>query len=426
MDSLHSPRDSGRWHRSVPPFVGGLYLASVPIFNYSEYLNAYGIPQILIGLLLVIVLLRGAFLHEGIVLPVSTSFFFLWIVFAGATLVGFGRNPFDGDLFMTTGKVVLSTVLLANIPRRLEDLRTIATILALACPIVFIINGSDIVRLFAIFQSGTLSDADRFAGTLANANTAAWFGVMSAWSGVMLILISRRPLRWGATIVVALGIVLIVISGSRKGLLAIPISVAIFYFVLYFRVRGSGVFKTLASAGIMVLLLGLFFALLASPFGHRLEVVVAGDSESSADSRWDMATAGLRLFSENPLFGIGFDRYRYESWRYGAVQGAYSHSTPVEVLANTGIIGLLLYSASFFWMFRELLQARKQGSNKSERLWFGGSICLVVLFAWFSLFSVSFEDKLTWPLLGAFLGYATHRTRSSLPGHRQRLRVTLV
>lgn len=60
---------------------------------------------------------------------------------------------------------------------------------------------------------------------------------------------------------------------------------------------------------------------------------------------------GLRGWLDNPLFGHGVEAFRFEF-------GITSHSTPIDLLYNSGVIGLLLFYAIFASLAWRLLRAR--------------------------------------------------------------------
>ena len=79
--------------------------------------------------------------------------------------------------------------------------------------------------------------------------------------------------------------------------------------------------------------------------------------EASSQSRINTAKSALVIIKNNPVFGVGFDSYRYAQLRYGfRVEGkdSISHSDAgtdnsfLFILATTGIVGLILYLLLWF------------------------------------------------------------------------------
>src|SRR5690606_22989098 len=65
-------------------------------------------------------------------------------------------------------------------------------------------------------------------------------------------------------------------------------------------------------------------------------------SEGSLYARADFIQAGLELWREHPFFGLGSNQFRYYMPEFG-LRETYSHSNPIEILANYGLIGFVLY-----------------------------------------------------------------------------------
>ena len=72
---------------------------------------------------------------------------------------------------------------------------------------------------------------------------------------------------------------------------------------------------------------------------HRMEML--GDTSNARGSsalRLSYYKRAIELLSEHPVFGIGFQQFRFWNERQ-----AYSHSTYAEAIASWGIAGSLLY-----------------------------------------------------------------------------------
>lgn len=86
---------------------------------------------------------------------------------------------------------------------------------------------------------------------------------------------------------------------------------------------------------------------------------VQGDG---ASGRFDIWGNGLKLFSDNPFFGIGIYNYRsYSNNMFGIDH--YMHNTFLEVLTESGMVGFILYSLFFLGLFRMFYKNRKQPYN---------------------------------------------------------------
>ena len=72
--------------------------------------------------------------------------------------------------------------------------------------------------------------------------------------------------------------------------------------------------------------------------------------------------AGLKMFGEKPIFGWGYGSYDLHDWKFMKQIGSFkpttwekeeatSHNTYLTILAETGIMGFLLYTVPLWWWF---------------------------------------------------------------------------
>ncbi len=105
-------------------------------------------------------------------------------------------------------------------------------------------------------------------------------------------------------------------------------------------------------------------------------------SEDGGSGRFDIWAAGLAYFMEHPLFGIGtfnFQDYNY----FSGGKAVFMHNSFIEILVETGIMGMIIYATA------------------------------IIAMAWTLLKSV-FMDKEQWWLLIALIGYLSMMASLSL------------
>ena len=123
---------------------------------------------------------------------------------------------------------------------------------------------------------------------------------------------------------------------------------------------------------------------------------------NATSGRWGQITQGLRIAGDHPLQGVGLGSFKRAYADRTGVKGdepkeAASHNTPVTVVAETGVPGLLLLG----WLLVVALVTALGRAGAS----FGGRVALVVgaslaAIAVHSLFyNAFFEDPMTWGLL---------------------------
>lgn len=148
-------------------------------------------------------------------------------------------------------------------------------------------------------------------------------------------------------------LIAIYLTYSRSALLMLIFS--LFFFLWFYG-------KQRYIAAVFVILLVL---LLISPKSFQTEGTNIFRIASS-EARIESAQTAIKISGQNPLFGIGFNAYRYAQNRYGFLNntfweethaGAGTDNSFLFVLATTGIVGISIY---FFLLSRMLSLVRKR------------------------------------------------------------------
>jgi O-antigen ligase len=199
-----------------------------------------------------------------------------------------------------------------------------------------------------------------------------------------------------------------------------PLEVALAIFALV--ILWGGLLTTLSQSSFAALLLGL--AVLAA-LRYRVKVVavpvlaalVVGavivfafpgalriklDSRQSLDAatsgRVDLMRGGLDLARDKPLIGWGSGSFNVEYRRHEHSSGreatSASHTIPITVAAEQGVLGLAVYVALLVLAFRRLL-SRARGAPVRAVL--AAGFAGLVLHTW--LYAAFLEDPMTWTLL---------------------------
>jgi O-antigen ligase len=150
--------------------------------------------------------------------------------------------------------------------------------------------------------------------------------------------------------------------------------------------------------------------LLLAPASLHFGLKGSGGSTSNATSgRTKLISGGLELFADRPLqgFGSGSFETEYRSHSRTTAQDATSasHTIPITVAAEQGVLGLALYVAlliaAFFVLFR--------GAGRSPpRIALAACFAALVLHTW--TYADFLEDPFTWTLLA--IGVALAREQA--------------
>ncbi len=141
---------------------------------------------------------------------------------------------------------------------------------------------------------------------------------------------------------------------------------------------------------------------LLAPASLHLGLKGAGGSANNATSgRAKLVSGGLSLFAEDPLQGQGsgsFETaYKAHNTKGAVAQNATSasHTIPITVAAEQGIVGLALYVALLIAAFIVLFS----GAGRSPpRIALAACFAALVLHTW--TYADFLEDPMTWTLLG--------------------------
>ncbi|MDP3940699.1 MAG: O-antigen ligase family protein [bacterium] len=155
-----------------------------------------------------------------------------------------------------------------------------------------------------------------------------------------------------------LTVIAVFLTYSRTGMLTLAVGTVV-YLVM------SGYKKFLFAC------LGLFLFLLLITSDVKIEGLNPFRT-ATASARFDSMKIGLAIFQKNPVFGVGFNAYRYAQHRYGFRPGGAWETSHADsgtdnsflfVLATTGVVGLLAYL--YFWYSLIIDILRRRGKSDS-------------------------------------------------------------
>ncbi len=157
---------------------------------------------------------------------------------------------------------------------------------------------------------------------------------------------------------------------------------------------------------ISLVVLALLVVLLAPAGWHFGLKGSGGSTQNATNGRTKLIEGGLELFAKRPLQGYGSGSFQkqYEEHSKTGAQNATSasHTIPITVAAEQGIVGLALYVALLVVAFLTLFR----GAGRSPpRLAIAAAFAALVLHTF--AYADFLEDPLTWTLLG--IGLALSR-----------------
>jgi O-antigen ligase len=153
------------------------------------------------------------------------------------------------------------------------------------------------------------------------------------------------------------------------------------------------------SAAAAIVTAALAVALLAPASLHFGLKGVGGSTSNATSGRTKLIEGGLELFADRPLYGYGSGSFQreYQRRRRASVENATSasHTIPITIAAEQGIVGLALYAGLLVSAFAALLT----GAGRSPpRVIVAAAFAALMLHTW--TYADFLEDPFTWTLLG--------------------------
>jgi O-antigen ligase len=229
--------------------------------------------------------------------------------------------------------------------------------------------------------------------------------VMIAVTTVVLWARGRREQLIGAGVLAWL-MVGLVTSFSQSSIAALLLGLAVLA-AWRWDVRGTlYVSAALAAIAAVVVLL--------APSSLHFGLKGSGGSANNATSgRTKLISGGLELFADRPLTGYGAGSFEkeYKLHGGGTAQNATSasHTIPVTVAAEQGIVGLALYVALIVVALATLFA---HAGRSPPRIAIAACFAALVLHTW--VYADFLEDPVTWTLLGIGVAFGAMQRRDGL------------
>lgn len=358
---LRYSRPASRLPRRVSPpeWTISIVCILVYLFVVHSYKIAIGSHAIVIGL--------AALAFEGrqVRLPSFLVWFGAFLIWALITLP-FGISPENSfERWQDFGKLWLIAFLISNAARSEKQVRIVA-VGWLALFALYPFRGT----LFNVL--GGISTMGRYAWnfTFGNPNDLA---AIALFPLALCVALMRTPdskgIKWCARVGAASIPVLIVLTGSRGGLLALGVFVAI---LLLFSKRRAG-----------ILVLGLLAFTMAMPLMPEAirerfanmkflkDEETIGQADSSALQRYKILQVATAIALDHPIFGVGIGNYPVAHAEYALQRPEWdfasgrrdSHNTYLGLLAENGVPGFLLMAGAAASLLLTLLRAHKSANR---------------------------------------------------------------
>lgn len=336
--------------------------------------------------------------------------FILWVFISNpvAAMFGAARN-----WILTFIQCWILLWLSSNLMDTSTKQRTFMWIFSLVCVIS---------ALFTIAEGqigSTVSESIRAGGLADQPNITARYLVISFIFLTYLLSFTKNGfIRLLTLFGIALTFIGVFFTLSRSGIIMLVVSAGL----LFLTSKGK------RSVGLIIIYLIAAFLLItfSSDVIDIVETIIPSitQGENTIGLRYSLWQAGWRMWLDNPITGVGiglftenlpFYAYELPPYRWNLV----AHNTFVTILAETGVVGLVLFVLMILFSIRNFLAINKKASSEILSL---RNIWLIVFVALLigSMTKNDHYEKFLWFMMGVsvfFQNYVKESSRDeSVPG----------
>jgi hypothetical protein len=216
------------------------------------------------------------------------------------------------------------------------------------------------------------------------------FLVIGILASLVVVLRKRRDPLWQLAALLTIGITWtgLLPSFSQSSLLSLIAAVMV---AAVFAWRRKSLFLIAACIGVLV------GATIASPaVRHKASL------KHLTSGRSTLVSKGIKVAEHHPVAGVGVGGFKHAYAEVAHLRGkepkaAASHTTPVTVAAETGIVGLALFAWLVLVALLTAFRRLGRGFDGTARLAFGLALVAILVHGLF--YNALFEDPTFWGLL---------------------------
>jgi O-antigen ligase len=173
------------------------------------------------------------------------------------------------------------------------------------------------------------------------------------------------------------------LSGERMNFIILFLSYLVFFFV------GSN-FKKFISATVSMILLVLLIYFNHNSINKRLNEFVYDILNFKNSGHGRLFFSAFSLWENNKIFGVGLKNYRIicNSSKLNEYTGqkencsTHPHNFYAEILVETGLVGLFLFSLFLLYFFKFILLNLRKIQNKEYNPIIYGSLFIILIYIW--------------------------------------------
>lgn len=154
--------------------------------------------------------------------------------------------------------------------------------------------------------------------------------------------------RFAGAVELAIYLTIVFFTGSRGGLLAIGLGLAVYLFLFVIKGGKKTIFKTVLLLAVLTVGVFVIFSFLPAPVQQRLSI--KNIVKYNGSERFQIWSEGIEMFFRYPLrsklVGTGTATVRRAFAQYGYFRGHVMHNMFLETLVELGAVGFAFYSAA--------------------------------------------------------------------------------
>lgn len=309
----------------------------------------------------------------------------LMIVFCGYTMIRmfFKRSKIEIPYFVLSFFIfifygALNTIFGNAIDQKISQNMVVSLIINLIMMLFilqYILMSDDIKKVLRLFSNsifcvsafiflssfGSLSEGRLGSMSIKNPNGLAMLAGFAFFITLFFLLTDKKRC-WFELVKAVLYVVIIMLTGSRKGMLIIVLGLLI---VAMFFSKKHIVRNVLVSCAFavglyfIVMHVDVFYNILGSRIEELISMITTNSSEeNSLNNRHKLIEIGMEYIKKKPWTGYGLDCFKLVS----GIESSdgkyflYSHNNYVELLFGGGIIGLVLYYIPFLSLLIKMIK----------------------------------------------------------------------
>ena len=257
--------------------------------------------------------------------------------------------------------------------------------ITILCALYTIFKGSD-------YYNGIIV---RTMGPHNNPNT---LGVLMVFGSFSLLYLSKPQIKTMLrnVVLLALFLYIIILTGSKKALLSEGILICIWVWGFFKGMRQSErLFNRMCAYFLVAICCGAVVYYFMTYYINTSSFIrmQSLSSSGSTSSRMEMYKEAFVLFKTSPILGIGYNQFRVLS-----NFGSYSHATYSELIANSGIMGTIIFMYPILITGKKILVGRACDSRYIKAMLLALYVVEIFLGA-MNIFFYEFSHLLMWTIL---------------------------